>query len=384
MAATVGWDTLRELAGYRAERGWALSLYLGLDPSTAPTAADVDARLSSLLAEGERRLEARRDALPREAREAAKADLGRIRAWFEHEFDRSGVQGVAVFAAGLDGLFRALPLAEPVEDEIRLGLELLLAPLVPLVGKGDGPLVAVVNRERGDVYRLRDGAFEQVADHTDELPMTRSDQGGWSQARYQRYFDELAEKHMKAVAGELDRRVRERTGPVVVVGPEEIRAEFSELLAQETRQAVVGWAVAEAHSTPAQVLEAIRPLLREAESAEEAALLERWRGLAGRGERATAGWDATLDAASDGRVEVLLYANGGGRPANRAAWQCPVCGRGAAGPGACPLDGVPMDERENGLDVAVHRTLAHGGTVRPVRHHADLGPAEGIGALLRF
>jgi hypothetical protein len=43
-----------------------------------------------------------------------------------------------------------------------------------------------------------------------------------------------------------------------------------------------------------------------------------------------------------------------------------------------------MDERENGLDVAVHRTLAHGGTVRPVRHHADLGPAEGIGALLRL
>ncbi len=35
MATIVNWDTLRELAGVRAERGWAISLYLGLDPTAA-------------------------------------------------------------------------------------------------------------------------------------------------------------------------------------------------------------------------------------------------------------------------------------------------------------------------------------------------------------
>jgi peptide chain release factor subunit 1 len=381
VASTISWETLRGLADFRAERGWAISLYLGLDPSVSPTARDVESRMNSLLDDVERQLEARREELPRDAREGAKADLERIRAWFDTEFDRSGTWGVALFAGGLDGLFRTLPLMEPVADESWLDRELMLAPLVPLVGKGDGPLVAVLNRERGDVYRLHDGTFVQVADLTDEQSgMSRSDQGGWSQARYQRHFDELAEKHMKDVAEELNRRVREQTGPVVVVGPEEIRTEFVDALAQETREALVGWAAAEAHATPAQVLEAISPLLEEAESAHEAELLERWRGLAAKGERATAGWEDTLEAVSDARVDVLLVADG----RNRTVWQCPACGRAAAKAGECPLDGIPMEERDHGVDVAVHRALAHGGTVQSVRHHDDLGPAEGIGALLRF
>ena len=384
MAASVSWDTLRELAAFRAERGRAISLYVGLDPSTTPTAAELDARVSSLLTEGERRLEARRGELGHEAREGVKADLDRIRAWFEHDFDRSGTRGVAVFAAGLDGLFRAVRLMGPVEDEINLDRELRIGPLVPFVGKGDGPLVAVVNRERGDVYRLQDGSFRQVADHSDELPFRRSDQGGWSQARYQRHVDDLAEKHVKAVAAELDRRIRERPDAVVLVGPEELRSEFCGYLAQETRRAVVGWGAAEAHATPAQVLEVIAPLLGDAEAAQEAEVLERWRELAGRGERATSGWKETLEAASDGRVDVLLYANGNNHAVRRPAWRCRMCGRGAAEPGECPLDGTPLEEHANGIDVAIHRTLAHGGRIQPVRHHDDLGPAEGIGALLRF
>ena len=286
-----------------------------------------------------------------------------------------------MFACAPDGLFRTLSLAAPVDDAIRLDRELMLAPLVGLVGKGDGPLVAVVNRERGDVYRLEDGGFVQVADLSEEQGgLRRSDQGGWSQANYQRWFDEVAEKHMKDVAEELNRRVRQRRVPVVVVGPEEIRSEFVDALAQDTRTALLGWAAVEAHATPAQVLDAISPLLEEAEAADEAELLERWRGLAARGERATAGWADTLEALSDGRVEVLLVAEG----ANRTVWQCGACGRVASVSGECPLDGIAMDERENGVDVALHRALSHGSRVEVVRHHDDLGPAEGIGALLRY
>ena len=58
MAETVTWDGLRELAEFQAEKGRAISLYVNLDPSVAPTAGDVDARFSSLVNEGERRAEA--------------------------------------------------------------------------------------------------------------------------------------------------------------------------------------------------------------------------------------------------------------------------------------------------------------------------------------
>jgi hypothetical protein len=43
-----------------------------------------------------------------------------------------------------------------------------------------------------------------------------------------------------------------------------------------------------------------------------------------------------------------------------------------------------MEPRDEGLDLAVHQTLAHGGTVAAVRHQHDLEPVEGIAALLRY
>jgi len=87
-----------------------------------------------------------------------------------------------------------------------------------------------------------------------------------------------------------------------------------------------------------------------------------------------------LEAASDGRVGLLLFQNGTDRP----AWECPACGRVASEGGACPLDGTQMEERTDGLDLAVHQTLAHGGTVLSLSQRQDLEPVEGIGALLRF
>src|SRR5688572_31628330 len=44
--------------------------------------------------------------------------------------------------------------------------------------------------------------------------------------------------------------------------------------------------------------------------------------------------------------------------------------------GNCPLDGTRMEARPDGLDVAVHQTLAHGGTVRAVGQRRDLDPVE--------
>src|SRR6266478_6073087 len=87
-----------------------------------------------------------------------------------------------------------------------------------------------------------------------------------------------------------------------------------------------------------------------------------------RGGRATAGWHDTLEAASDARVELLLFQEG----AEHTAWQCPRCGRVSAEGGPCPLDGTQMEERSDGLNLAVLQTLAHGGSALALRHYQDL------------
>ena len=215
---------------------------------------------------------------------------------------------------------------------------------------------------------------------TEEQP-GRHDQGGWSQGRYQRHIEKLVGEHLRDVAAELDREVRQlHTPKVVLVGAEETRSEFLETLPHEAKSAVVGTAEAEAHAGEPELLQLVQPLLDEAHASDEAAVLERWREEVAKNARGAAGWKDTLEAASDARVELLLYDERSDRPAH----QCPKCGRASLDGGECPLDGTPMVERESGFDLAVHKTLEHGGTLLAVRHHEDLGPVEGIGALLRY
>jgi peptide chain release factor subunit 1 len=380
MAETVSWDGLRELAEFRAEKGCAISFYLDLDPRTTPTAGDAATRISALLTDGERHAETNNRGLTHDQRLALKQDFSRIRDYFTNEFQRDGAHGAAIFSAGMDNVWRPRALIESVPDRVRVGREFHLAPLVPLVGRGEGAIVAFVARERGQLFRLRAGRLDEILDRTDDVP-GRHDQGGWSQARFQRHIEKLVAEHLKEVAEELDRRVRRMRSPkVIVVSSEETRSEFEELVSSATKSALVGWTSADAHASAQKLLELTSPILDAARAKEEAALIDRWREETGRGGRAASGWADVLEAASDARVEVLLYQEG----TEHEAWQCPACGRLSVTGGQCPLDGTETDRRDDGLDLTEHQTVAHGGTVWAVTAHEDLGPVEGVGALLRY
>src|SRR5581483_8042852 len=142
MAATLTLDALRELAAFRASAGCAISLYVDLDPQTVVTPGDLSAKVNSLLDAGRARLDAA--SLTREQKQGLRDDADRIRSYLASDFDRSGLRGLALFACGPDRLWREVPLACRVRDDVRLGRELYLAPLVACVGQGDGVLVAVV------------------------------------------------------------------------------------------------------------------------------------------------------------------------------------------------------------------------------------------------
>ncbi len=381
MAEAITWETLRELASFRSDSGCALSLYVSLDPSEVPTVPAVDSRTKALVDAARRTADERMPSLTHVEREGLKRDLERLESWFGDGFDRDGARGVAVFVAGIDNLWQPLLLAEPVEDAVRVDSELYLAPLVRLVGRPEGALVAYVGRERGDVYRLRNGRLVEIADRTTDVP-GRHDQGGWSQARYERHIETLVGRHLADVAATLDRCVQQRRGvPVVLVGPDEVRSELEQLLAAETRGCVVGWTQAEAHADANRLLDVALPLLDRWRDRRDAEVLDRWREEAAKDGRAATGWEQTLEAASDGRVDLLLVQEG----ADREAYRCPACGRVQLAHGTCPLDGTTLEASPAGLDLAVHQTLNHGGTVRVLPgDRRDLEPVGGVAALLRF
>src|SRR4051795_2943980 len=302
MARTITWDELRDLAGFEAEKGCAISLYLALDPQVTPTPADASTRLHSLLDEPARGDGANRREMTHDQKAGLKADFERIRDFYTREFTRNGARGLAIFSSGLDNIWRPLPLTETVPDGVKVGRRLYLAPLVPLVGRGEGALVVVVGRERGHFYRLRGGRLHDLADHTEEQP-GQHDQGGWSQARFQRHIDTLVHEHLREVADELDRLVRRlHNMQVVIISAEETRADFEELLSHDASAAVVGWTSAEAHASPAELLQLAAPVLERYRNEKETEVVARWKEEMGRDGRAAAGWEQTLEAASDARV----------------------------------------------------------------------------------
>jgi peptide chain release factor subunit 1 len=375
MVSTMTNDRVRELAAFRAKNGCAISIYIGLDPSSVPTPSEADTKLNAALAQVERDAGDRGD----ECRASVRADLGRIQTWWDDEFDRDGTLSVAIFASSGDGLFRALSLPELVADSVQLGSVLHVVPIAEPFARNDGALVAVVSRERGTVYRVTAGRLHEVVDETDDVPGQHA-QGGWSQARYQRHIEQLVKQHLKTIGEELDKRVhRQSQLKLVVVCPEDLRTDFESALSNEGRAALLGWATAEAHAGPDELLSLARPLLDEAQARDEEKTLERWQEEHGRGGRAAAGWKQVLDAASDGRVEVLLLEEG----LSKRAWQCPDCGRVSADGGKCPLDGTKLEEQPSGADLALQQTVLHGGTLVRFGPGA-LGEAIGIAALLRF
>src|SRR5437773_5531356 len=214
MAGVVTWNRLRELAAFRAQKGLAVSLYLGLDPGSAGTIPGAATKINSLLDEAQKSAFANRDELTHDQKRGLQSDFELIRDYLTNDFDRAGAQGLAMFVAGLDTFWSASALSERVPDRACVGPDFHLRPLVPLLGRSDSAIVAVIDRERGLLFKLENRGLVPLADLSAEQPGGH-DQGGWSQARYQRHIDELARLHLRSVAEDLDADVRPGRGGCV-------------------------------------------------------------------------------------------------------------------------------------------------------------------------
>ena len=172
----ITWELLRTLAGVHTPIGPAVSFYLDLDPRTSPGWSEVETRSSSLLAS----LRKERDRLAHDERVSLDADAERIGRLLNRSLDRDGARGLAMFASSAAGLWEVLTVSMPVQDAVVVDRELNLVPLVPAVPLGEPALVAVVNRRRGSLYRVENGAVEELADVSDPDVPRRHDQGGSS------------------------------------------------------------------------------------------------------------------------------------------------------------------------------------------------------------
>ncbi|HEX2161190.1 MAG TPA: Vms1/Ankzf1 family peptidyl-tRNA hydrolase [Thermoleophilaceae bacterium] len=361
------------------DAGCVLSVYVNLDPSEFATGPARSSALRSVADEASRAVENGAGELSHEVRLRLREDVERIRA-YAGSADFDGTHGLAIFSAGGGDMFEVLHLPSPVPNAVVVDGSPHVA---PLVGEPDGAwCVVLVNRRNarilsGDLLGL--GEEERIAD---DVP-GRHDQGGWSQARYQRHIDEEARRHLERVAEAVSERCRRGAfDHLLVGGPEEGYSEFVELLDNECRERLCGRvAVDVENTTVAQVAEAALPLMREHHEAQRDELLQALAQGVGAGGRGAAGLGAVLDCLNEQRVETLLL--DGGFAATGA--ECPTCGWLTADEGGeCPADGAELKPCRDLVEPAVHRALAQDADVVRLRDRPEMQAHGGIAALLRF
>ncbi len=344
-------DRLRALAALRPPSGKVLSVYVDLDPATFATHAARSAQIGSLLDEADRRT--REDGLARDAHLALRRDVGRVRDYLlGGAFSAKGAHAVALFACDPADLFEVLRLPEAVPPTVAIDDHPWL---VPLVGqRRRRRCLALVSRRALRVLLDDDaGELREVAGVVDDVH-GRHDQGGWSQARYQRSIEEEVHEHLERAASTLFALHRREPFELLAVGATpELWPAVDRALHPYLRERTLGrFDVDVEHASRDEALAAARPLFDAYERRVVAQALTRLQaGLAG-GERAVAGLDAVREALTERRVETLLYSD------------------------ACTA--------REALDDAIASALRQSADVVALRERPELGPHGGIAALLRF
>jgi peptide chain release factor subunit 1 len=371
-------DELRRLAEIRLDRPVVLSLYLDLDPTEFATPPARATAVGSLLDEADRQVRDRGD-LPHEQRMDLRASLERASSVLQGDLPAEGAQGLAIFAAESAELFDVLKLPRPLPSRVAIRRSPLIAPLARLARR-ERWCVALVNRRDARIFRGSPDGLREI-EQIHDLVFGQHDQGGWSQARYQRGIEKEKDDHLKHTVEALMKHFKRRPFERLILGgPREVVADFESKLHGYLAERLAGRIDVDVeHSTPDQVLEAVQPRFEELEEQREAEALERL-GEAG---RAAIGLDEVLRALNERRVETLVaderYSSEGSC--------CPSCGwLGPAGERRCPVDETDLETLDDLTEAAVELTIQQAAEVLGVSRRGDelAERAGGIAALLRF
>jgi peptide chain release factor subunit 1 len=362
---------LRRLGERRPERGRVLSVFLNLDPSELPTPPARASAITSVMTDAARRIE-QAEGLDHEERAALRADVERVRQVLEgSDIAANGTRGLAIYACGPADLLEIVQLPYPVEPRVALERAPYVEPLV--TAQQETWCVLLANRRSARLFR-GDGGGLQETDRIEDDVHRQHDQGGWSQARYQRSVDKEKDDHITHTLDVLFTGFKRRPFDHLLVGaPGELVGEVEQRMHPYLRERLAGRITLDVeNSTVEQVRESSAAAIERHVQAREREALDRLVQGVGAGGRGAAGLSQVLAALNEARVEILLLEDGFHAPGFRDPETGVLSDR--EGPEPC----------EDIVEPAIEKAIEQSATVLVVRHHADLGPLGRVGAVLRY
>jgi peptide subunit release factor 1 (eRF1) len=351
MADMITRGRLRRLAELRPQRGMVLSVFFNLDPSEFGTPAARATEVNSVVTAAARKVE-EAEGLEHDVRLALRSDVERV-----HDVLRgsgvasNGTHGVAVFACAPADLLEVVRLPHPIESRVVVDDHACVEPLVRS-DSSERWCVLLVNRRAARIFMGTAAGLDEI-DHIQDDVHRQHDQGGWSQARYQRSVEQEKLNHLDHTLDTLFARFKQRPFDHLVVGaPEELVTEVEQRLHPYLGARLAGrLGIDVENSSATDVQTAAAEVVDRHVAAVEREALDRLQQGIGRGDRGVSRPEAVMDALEQGRVEILLLAE--------------------------DFDAPELDE-------AVEKAIMQSAQVLEIRHYDDLVMHGGIGAVLRF
>jgi len=317
-------------------------------------------------------------------REGASVDelMARIRTWIADDFDQSN-RGVVIYAEVGGDYFEAMQFPVPVQNRMVVNDRPMVGPLAQVLESYHHYGVILLDREHVRILSVYLGSLlDEIEVHGDPLPVnSHVKAGGYSQSRIQRRKAEEMRHFFKDFAAEVEEFVdRYHPQDLVLLGTEENTAKFREFLPDSILQRVVHTGNMWVDEPAAGVMEKLEPLLRADLDRHNREVVEQLKDRVAHDYLATAGFQGTLTALQEGKVDTLVLASDHRHDGVR----CGQCGFVFAREmKTCPYDGSSALE---GVDVVEEMVrMAEGQGVQiAFAAAAEVQELKGAGALLRF
>lgn len=368
---------LLELSQYRNQERPVISLYLTVDRS-APEDKHLIV-LKNLSTEAEEQ----RGNLPGDVWREVREDFERIGAWVRDHDVRSG-EGVALFACG-EELWETVIVPYELPTRLSLSDRPQLRPLYRFLQRFERYLVILSDARDARVFEVTPAETREVLQVEGDTP-GRHDQGGWSQARFQRHQDKMVEVHLENAANTAFRLFQMRGfDGVVLMGTEERTSSLIEHLHPYLRQRVLARVPMDMEATSDEIGEQALQIARERRRSLQRERLDEWEGnLKSDNGLGVAGLADTLRAAQQGQLMVLimradLHAEGG---------KCQQCGALTdQADGTCDYCGGEIRRFEDVTEPLTTAAIDQGAELIFLAADGEghrLDPYGGVGAILRY
>lgn len=367
-------------------RSPVLSLYLNLDKKT-PEGQHYLAELRKMLSVANKQIVARYKETGKLQKQLHDQTVPRLLNFIDDTIKPDGaIRAIAVFASLAEKQTRQnqeivfYPLPRPLRSQVHLENKPFIRPLLFLLDQYEQYAVIVANQHNARFYLIGMGEVEQNAEFDNPLPH-RSDEGGWSQKRYERRIDNAIKQHIRRVIKHAEKQIKNsEVNRIILGGDSDILSLLKKNLSARAQKMVVGSISTKPHESASEVLEHTMAIASEAEHmAEREAVNDLRNALAHQG-KAVVGVADVIKATNEKRVEKLILIQGFNTP---GAF-CANCNTLSLPMKRCPNCQTVTRPLEDVIESIVDNVFMEDGNVEFVEESIDLLALGSVGAILRF